>query len=34
MNSLIEISIIAGVGLAELLILGLILARLYKRASK
>jgi len=34
MNSIIEIAIIAGVGLAALLILGLIFARLYKRASK
>ncbi|WEK38751.1 MAG: flotillin domain-containing protein [Candidatus Brevundimonas colombiensis] len=34
MNSLIEIAIIAGVGLVALLILGLIFARLYKRASK
>lgn len=34
MNSMIEIAIIAGLGLAVLLILGLIFARLYKRASK
>lgn len=34
MPALIEIAIIAGGGLATLLILGLILARLYKRASK
>ncbi|MFC5371567.1 flotillin domain-containing protein [Brevundimonas faecalis] len=34
MNSIIEIAIIAGVGLVALLILGLIFARLYKRASK
>lgn len=34
MNSLIEIAIIAGAGLIALLILGLIFARLYKRASK
>ena len=34
MNSIIEIAIIAGAGLAALLILGLIFARLYKRASK
>ncbi|MEN5052373.1 MULTISPECIES: flotillin family protein [Brevundimonas] len=34
MNSIIEIGIISGVGLVALLILGLIFARLYKRASK
>jgi uncharacterized membrane protein YqiK len=34
MPALIEIAIIAGVSLAALLILGLIFARLYKRASK
>jgi uncharacterized membrane protein YqiK len=34
MNSIIEIAIISGVGLVALLILGLIFARLYKRASK
>lgn len=34
MNSIIEIAILAGVGLVALLILGLIFARLYKRASK
>lgn len=34
MGSIIEIAIIAGVGLVALLILGLIFARLYKRASK
>jgi uncharacterized membrane protein YqiK len=34
MDSLIEIAVIAGFGLAGLLILGLILARLYMRASK
>ncbi len=34
MNSIIEIAIISGAGLVALLILGLIFARLYKRASK
>lgn len=34
MPALVEILILAGVGLAALLILGLIFARLYKRASK
>lgn len=34
MNSIIEIAIISGAGLLALLILGLIFARLYKRASK
>ncbi len=34
MDSLIQIAILAGAGLAALLILGLIFARLYKRASK
>ena len=34
MNSLIEIAILSGAGLVDLLILGLIFARLYKRASK
>ena len=34
MNSLIEIAILSGAGLVALLILGLIFARLYKRASK
>lgn len=34
MTSVIEIAIIAGAGLVALLILGLIFARLYKRASK
>ena len=33
-SSLIQIGILAGVGLAALLILGLIFARLYKRAAK
>jgi len=34
MDSIIEIAIIAGAGVVALLILGLIFARLYKRASK
>ncbi|MDQ8028851.1 MAG: flotillin domain-containing protein [Brevundimonas sp.] len=34
MNSMIEIAILAGVGLVALLTLGLIFARLYRRASK
>lgn len=34
MNALIEILVLAGVGVAALLVLGLIFARLYKRASK
>jgi uncharacterized membrane protein YqiK len=34
MDSIIDIAMIAGTGLAALLVLGMILARLYKRASK
>ena len=34
MNPLIEMSIISGVGLLGLVIIGIIFARLYKRASK